>query len=61
MSSSELIAVPSSVDDLAAMSDVVLAEFLEKNLRPDGGFELCINDLDKLSKEERKSLAERLT
>ncbi len=60
MSSQEPTTPPLSVNDIAAMSDVALAEFMEKNRRLDGVFELSVADWDKISKEERKSLAERL-
>jgi hypothetical protein len=60
MSSEEPAALTVSVDDIAAMSDAALAVFMEKNRRPDGGFELPVDGWDKLSKDERKSLAERL-
>jgi hypothetical protein len=49
-----------SVGDIAAMSDAVLGAFMDKNRGPDGGFDLPVDGWDKLSKEERNSLAERL-
>jgi hypothetical protein len=49
-----------SVDDIAAMSDAALAAFMEKNRRADGVFQLPIDDWDRLTKDERNSLAERL-
>ena len=60
MSSQEPTAPRFSVDDIAAMSDAALAGFMEKNRRPHGAYELPVDDWDKLSKDERKILADRL-
>ncbi len=49
-----------SVNDIVAMSDAALAEFMHKNRRPNGVIELPVGDWDKISKDARKSLAERL-
>ncbi|KAK5998719.1 hypothetical protein PT974_01101 [Cladobotryum mycophilum] len=42
------------------MSDAELAEFMKNHRRPDGSYELPVDGWDKLSKEERTQLAERL-
>lgn len=60
MSSEEPTTPLLSVNDIAAMSDAALAEFMEKNRRPNGAFELPIADWDKLSMIDRKALAKRL-
>ena len=60
MSSQEPTTPRLSVDDIAVMSDAALAGFMEKNHRPHGVYELPVDDWDKLSKDERKSLADRL-
>lgn len=49
-----------TVDDIAALSDAELCEFMMKHRRPDGGFGLPVDGWDKLSKDERNQLAERL-
>ncbi|PNY24027.1 Uncharacterized protein TCAP_06028 [Tolypocladium capitatum] len=49
-----------SVDDIAAFSDAQLAQFMQKHRRQDGNFDLPVDDWDRLSKMERKQLAERL-
>jgi hypothetical protein len=49
-----------SVDDISAMSDAALAVLMEKNRCPDGGIKLPVDGCDKLLKDERKNLAERL-
>lgn len=57
MSSSRL----ATIDDITALSDAELGEFMEKHRRPDGVFELDVaNDWNKLSKGDRHRLAERL-
>lgn len=60
MVSQEPTVPPLSVNDIAVMSDAALAEFMQKNRRTDGVFELSVNDFEKLSKDDRKALAERL-
>ncbi|XP_044719102.1 uncharacterized protein HRG_07667 [Hirsutella rhossiliensis] len=49
-----------SVDHLFALSDAELADFMKKNRPPDGGYELPVDGWDKLSRDERQKLAERL-
>lgn len=49
-----------TVGDIASMSDAALAVFIQKNRGPDGAFDLPVDDWDKLSKDERDQLAERL-
>ncbi|KHN95004.1 uncharacterized protein MAM_07231 [Metarhizium album ARSEF 1941] len=49
-----------TVDDVSALSDSQLGEFMKKHRRPDGSFEIPIDDWDRLSKEERDRLAQRL-
>lgn len=60
MASTEATTVVLSVDGIAAMSDVELGHFMTKHRHPDGGYELPIDGWDKLSKDERDRLAERL-
>ncbi|KAH6632483.1 hypothetical protein F5144DRAFT_548438 [Chaetomium tenue] len=50
-----------TVGDIASMSDAALAVFIQKNRGPDGVFDLPVDGWDKLSKDERDQLAERLT
>lgn len=50
-----------TVDELDALNDADLAQFIEKNRQPDGSVDLPINGWDKLSNDERRCLAERLT
>ncbi|KAF5128416.1 hypothetical protein E5D57_009355 [Metarhizium anisopliae] len=49
-----------AVDDLSALSDAQLGEFMEEHRRHDGSVELPIDGWDRLSKGERDRLAERL-
>ncbi|KJZ69148.1 hypothetical protein HIM_11466 [Hirsutella minnesotensis 3608] len=49
-----------SVEHITALSDAGLANFMKKNRRPDGRYELPVDGWDKLSKDERNRLAERL-
>ena len=60
MASLEPTAATLSVDDIAAFSDAELAKFMKENRRPDGGYDLPVNGWDKLSKNERVQLGERL-
>lgn len=60
MSSQELTTAPLSINDIALMSDAALAQFMKKNRKPDGIFELPVADWDRLPKDERKNLAKRL-
>ncbi|KAJ4311317.1 hypothetical protein N0V84_010522 [Fusarium piperis] len=60
MASPEAETVTLSVDELAAMSDTELGQFMTKHRNPDGGYELPVDGWDKLSKDERGRLAERL-
>ncbi|KAK9438292.1 uncharacterized protein VB005_09300 [Metarhizium brunneum] len=48
-----------TVDDVSALSDARLGEFIKKHRRPDHSFELPIDGWDRLSKE-RDRLAQRL-
>ncbi|POR35149.1 Uncharacterized protein TPAR_04654 [Tolypocladium paradoxum] len=49
-----------SVDGIATLSDAQLAQLMEQHHRPNGNFELPVDGWDKLTKEERNHLAERL-
>ncbi|KID85143.1 ankyrin 2,3/unc44, partial [Metarhizium majus ARSEF 297] len=60
MASSEPIPATLTVDDIAAFSDSELAEFMKKHRRPNGDFDLPVDGWDKLSKDDRNQLAERL-
>ncbi|KAI1073381.1 hypothetical protein F5B20DRAFT_587319 [Whalleya microplaca] len=60
MASPEAETATLSVDEIAAMSDAELGQFMTKHRRPDGGYELPVDGWDKLSKDERNRLAERL-
>ncbi|KAG8426348.1 hypothetical protein J3459_008260 [Metarhizium acridum] len=60
MASTEAVVVALSVDEIAAMSDTELGQFMTKHRHPDGSYELPVNGWDKLSKDERGRLAERL-
>ncbi|KAM6513367.1 hypothetical protein FALCPG4_015796 [Fusarium falciforme] len=60
MASTEAATVALSVDEIAAMSDTELGQFMTKHRHPDGRYELPVNGWDKLSKDERDRLAERL-
>lgn len=60
MTLQELATTTLSVNDIVALSDTALAGFIKKNRGPKGDFELPVDGWDKLSKNERASLAERL-
>ncbi|KAI2618211.1 hypothetical protein GGR54DRAFT_640779 [Hypoxylon sp. NC1633] len=60
MSSTEAKEAPLSVDQIATMSDADLGLFIKTHHRPDGNYELPIDGWEKLSKDERNRLAERL-
>lgn len=60
MSSKEPATSTLSVGDITAMSDATLGAFMLENRGPDGNFDLPIDGWDKLSKDERALLAERL-
>lgn len=60
MASTEAAAAAISVTDIAAWSDAELAQFMTKHRRPDGSYGLPVDGWDKLSKDERARLAERL-
>ncbi|KAK1242501.1 hypothetical protein MKX08_005313 [Trichoderma sp. CBMAI-0020] len=60
MASTEAATVTLSVDEIAAMSDTELGQFMTKHRHPDGGYELPLNGWGKLSKDERGRLTERL-
>ncbi|KJZ69501.1 hypothetical protein HIM_11098 [Hirsutella minnesotensis 3608] len=49
-----------SVDDITALSDAQFTRFLTEHRRPDGNFELPVDGWDKLTKDERNHLADRL-
>ena len=49
-----------SMDDITTLSDAQLAQLMEEHRRPNGNFELPVDGWDKLTKEERNHLAERL-
>ncbi|KAJ2897766.1 hypothetical protein MKZ38_004389 [Zalerion maritima] len=49
-----------SVGDVAAMNDAELAQFMQKHRLPDGDYDLPVHGWDKLSRDERSRLAERL-
>ncbi|KJZ68025.1 hypothetical protein HIM_12584 [Hirsutella minnesotensis 3608] len=56
----ELIPPPLSVDDILAFSDAELADFMQENRRPHGGYELPVDGWEKLSSVQRKRLVRRL-
>ncbi|KAM3549396.1 hypothetical protein ARSEF4850_008876 [Beauveria asiatica] len=60
MASTETATVALSVDEIAAMSDTELGQFMTKHRHPNGGYELPVSGWDKLSKDARGRLAERL-
>ncbi|CVL09330.1 uncharacterized protein FMAN_15494 [Fusarium mangiferae] len=60
MASTKRATATLSVDEIAAMSDAELGQFMTKHRCPDGGYELPVDGWDKLSKDERSRLAERL-
>ncbi|KAM0424838.1 hypothetical protein ACHAPT_009894 [Fusarium lateritium] len=60
MASTEAETATVSVEDIAAMSDAELDQFMTKHRGPDGDYSLPIDGLGKLSKDERDRLAERL-
>ena len=49
-----------SVEEIAALSDTALGQFMKVHRRPDGGYDLPVNGWDKLSEDERNRLARRL-
>ncbi|OAA47107.1 hypothetical protein NOR_02743 [Metarhizium rileyi] len=49
-----------TVHDISALSDAQLGEFMKKHRRADDSFELPIDGWERLSKEERDCLAQRL-
>jgi hypothetical protein len=49
-----------SVNEIAAFSDAELRQFLTEHRQPDGTYGLSVDGWDKLSKDERDLLAERL-
>lgn len=48
------------VDDVLALDNAELVEYMKQNLRPDGSFDLEPEGWEKLPKVQRKQLAERL-
>lgn len=46
---------------IASMGDAALAVFIQKNRGPDGVFDVPVDGWDKLLKDKRDQLAERLT
>ena len=49
-----------SARDIIAMNGTELTQFMKKNRRPDGSYDLPVDDFSNLSKDERGQLAERL-
>lgn len=49
-----------SVGDIVVMNGMALAEVMLNNRGPDGNFSLPVDSCDRLSKDKRASLAERL-
>ena len=49
-----------SVDEIIVMTDAELARLMRENRRPNGDIELPVDGWDRLSKDERNHLAERL-
>ncbi|PNY27815.1 Uncharacterized protein TCAP_02250 [Tolypocladium capitatum] len=60
MSCPESTTATLSVDGIATLSDAQLAQLMEQHHRPNGDFELPVDGWDKLTREERNHLAERL-
>ncbi|KAI0867599.1 hypothetical protein GGS24DRAFT_485117 [Hypoxylon argillaceum] len=60
MASTEAETVTLSIDELVAMSDAELGQVMTQNRRPGGGYDLPVDGWDKLSKDDRARLAERL-
>ncbi|KAJ6439222.1 MFS general substrate transporter [Purpureocillium lavendulum] len=60
MSDSEATTATLTVGDIAALSDGQLAQFMQKHRSHNGDFNLPVDGWDKLSKDERNQLAERL-
>ncbi|KND93133.1 hypothetical protein TOPH_02412 [Tolypocladium ophioglossoides CBS 100239] len=60
MASTEAATATLSVDEIAAMSDADLGQFMKKYRRSEGSYELPVDGWDKLSKDDRNRLAERL-
>ncbi|KAM3525833.1 hypothetical protein MY4038_007124, partial [Beauveria bassiana] len=60
MASTGTATVALSVDEIATISDTELGQFMTKHRHPDGGYELPVNGWDKLSKDARDRLAERV-
>jgi hypothetical protein len=60
MASIEAETATLSVDQIAAMGDAELGQFMTKHRRPNGGYDLPVDGWDKLSKDELDRLAQRL-
>ncbi|KAM3456399.1 hypothetical protein MY3296_001678 [Beauveria thailandica] len=60
MASVESVAAKVSVGEVAAMNDAELAKFMQGHRLPDGDYDLPVEGWDKLSKDERSRLAQRL-
>lgn len=60
MASTEAETVTLSIDELVAMSDAELGQVMTQHRRPGGGYDLPVDGWDKLSKDDRARLAERL-
>ncbi|KAK9438329.1 uncharacterized protein VB005_09337 [Metarhizium brunneum] len=60
MASAESVEAIVSVGEVFAMNDAELAEFMQGHRRPNGHYQLPVDGWDKLSKDERSRLAERL-
>ncbi|TPX10723.1 uncharacterized protein E0L32_008292 [Thyridium curvatum] len=59
--SSPVSAIPNlCADDVLAFSDTELVQYMTQNRRQDGGFDLEFDGWEKLPKEQREQLAERL-
>ena len=49
-----------SVDEIVVMTDAELARLMQENRRSNGDIELPVDGWDRISKDERNRLAERL-
>ncbi|RDA91471.1 hypothetical protein CP533_4594 [Ophiocordyceps camponoti-saundersi (nom. inval.)] len=59
MSDSQVEAATLSVDDVVAMTDEQLTQFLQKHRRSNGDYKLTVTDWSKLSLHDRNQLVER--
>ena len=60
MSSSKSPTQKLSVDDILALSEADLVQYMEQNRGPDGSFDLPVEGWEKLAKDKRDRLAETL-